>query len=74
MPGARLYGPKSHLGEQPHVPEPYCGLQASISESLSAPPVAMLVLVLNFVSARRLEAEQQRLALRRASTEKEDAS
>ena len=47
MPGARLYGPKSHLGEQPHVPEPYCGLQASISESLSAPPVAMLVLVLS---------------------------
>ena len=36
--------------------------------------LTLLVMVMNFVSARRLEAEQQRLALRRASTEKEDAS
>ena len=36
--------------------------------------LTMLVLVLNFVSARRLEAEQQRLALRRSSIEKEDAT
>ena len=36
--------------------------------------LTMLVLVLNFVSARRLEAEQQRLALRRSNIEKEDAA
>ena len=36
--------------------------------------LTLLVLVLNFVSARRLEAEQQRLALRRSSIDKEDAS
>ena len=36
--------------------------------------LTLLVLVVNFVSARRLEAEQQRLALRRSNIEKEDAA
>jgi heme exporter protein D len=33
-----------------------------------------LVLAINWVSARRLEAEQQKLALRRSSNDKEDAT